>query len=362
MKKNVEELVARINPQVRREVAYAVGTFEDISVKINQNENPLDLPKDLKRKILKGLGEIDWNRYPDRFGDDLRKVLSVNFGIHEDGILLGNGSNELVYLLTRCLLTENSKVALPDPMFSLYEKAVRLQGAKTIELPGDENFDLEINATLDLLRREDPDLVILTSPNNPTGRAISIENVESILKVSQGYVLVDEAYFEFLEGPNALSLMKSYPNLIVLRTFSKALGLAGIRIGYILAHPQIMDEFYKLRLPFMIDRLSSFIATSILKDTGLLTERLNMLKTERDNMYSELSSRSDLQVIRPQANFILFKSSRKSVDLIKDLARKGVLIRDMSGYKKLKNYVRVSVGTPSENKIFLRALSDCGLN
>ena len=361
MDKNIKELLGRISPEVRREAEYSVSSYGKVDVKINQNENPFGLPDVVKKEIVEEISNLDWNRYPDRFGEDLSNAIAASLGISADSLLLGNGSNELVYLLADSLVNSSSKVLLPDPMFSLYEKAVRLKNAEVIEIPCDQNFDIIDSDFEDLIEQSQPDLIILTSPNNPTGRVISLKTIEMALRISPGFVVLDEAYFEFLEGRDGLALLDQYPNLIILRTFSKVLGLAGVRLGYIAAHPQLMQEFYKLRLPFMIDRISSAIGIRVLKETALISERLETLLSNKTMLQSELSKFEDIDFIESSANFILFKTKLKSATLVQKLAEQGVLIRDMSGYSKLENYVRVSVGTAEENKTFVHALTECGL-
>jgi histidinol-phosphate aminotransferase len=346
-----------IRPAVRRQKPYVVGSFDQIQVKLNQNENPYDLPEDLKRELLEAFMEIPFNRYPAEQPERLRHALAEHLGHDPEGILVGNGSNELTYLLGLTLVDPGTPVVLPRPMFSLYEMMVRLfDGALTAVAPRpDLHFDAE--ALHAALRRAQPALTVLTTPNNPTGLAMPLAEVEALVAAAPGVVVVDEAYVEFSEEGSAQPLLERYPNLLLLRTFSKALGLAGLRVGYLMGAPAVMRELLKARLPFMVDRLAETVALAVLRRPALVAERVARLKASCREIAEALAAMEGVDVLPSQANFVLFRTAVEPRELLYRLARAGVLLRNMGGYPELQGYVRVNAGTPDENKAFLAALN-----
>ena len=185
---------------------------------------------------------------------------------------------------------------------------------------------------------------------------MTLDEVRSIVDVAPGLVLVDEAYVEFSGAASARKLLPDYSNLILLRTFSKAFGLAGLRLGYLLGHPALMAEILKVRVPFMVDRLSECAAMLLLSHRELMQSRCELLRTEVRNLYSALITIDGMRVLPTQANFVVFRPPAKSKKVMRSLAEAGVLVRDMSGYPELVGWLRVSVGTPVENRVFLQAL------
>jgi histidinol-phosphate aminotransferase len=182
--------------------------------------------------------------------------------------------------------------------------------------------------------------------------------IERILQASEGFVVVDEAYLEFNDQPSAQALMKAYPNLLLMRTLSKAFGLAGLRLGYLMGPPRIIREMLKARLPFMVDRFSEAVALALLDRPGLLAERVAQLKTSIRRLTTELASMPGVEVLPSQTNFVLFRTQLEPDVMMGRLAGAGILVRNMGGYPELRGYLRVTAGTDSENKAFLTALKE----
>ena len=201
-------------------------------------------------------------------------------------------------------------------------------------------------------------LHIITTPNNPTGLTVPFDAIESLLKASPGFLLVDEAYVEFTSQRSALELMDQYPNLLILRTFSKAFGLAGMRIGFLLGHPSVIQEFLKSRLPFVVDPLAETVALALMKKPEIIASRVQEIIEERDALINALKKVPDVKVIPSDANFLLLKTPVAPSILMKKLTKNGVLVRNMEGYSELAGYLRVNAGSKDENKVFLRALED----
>lgn len=354
----LDRALAAIRPAVRSQRAYHVGGVADITVKLNQNECPLDLPDDLKRELLEAFFYTPFNRYPTEQPDRLRRALGAFTGWDPDGILVGNGSNELTYTFGMGMIAPDAPVVLPRPMFALYETVVRLHDGTLTAVPPRPDLRFDAEAILEAVQRVQPALVVLTTPNNPTGLSMPLGEIEPIVQAAPGFVVVDEAYVEFTEEESAQALLDAYPNLILLRTFSKAFGLAGLRLGYMMGHPAVMHELLKARLPFMVDRLAEMTALALLERPALIRERVALMKRECRRLTDALAAMDGVEVVPSQANFVLFKTPLAPAALLHDLAEVGVLVRNMGGYPELQGYLRVNAGTPAENKAFLVALNE----
>ncbi|PSQ76081.1 MAG: histidinol-phosphate transaminase [Bacteroidetes bacterium QH_8_67_23] len=355
---DVEQLIQRVRPAVRNERPYLVSEAPEVDVKLNQNESPYDLPPALKADLAERLREIPFNRYPAEQPERLRARLAERLDLDPDGVLIGNGSNELTYTMGLTLIEAGDAVVLPRPMFSLYAKVARMSGAELTEVPPREDLRFDTEGLIAAIEREDPALVIVTSPNNPTGRALPLGEIRRLVEAAPGFVVVDEAYVEFGDEESARTLMEEHPGVIVVRTFSKAYGLAGVRLGFLAMRPALGRELMKARLPFMTSRLSEEIALAILDHPGLMDERIEQLRRSTAQLRAGLEATDGVEVVPSQSNFMLFKPPvRDAPALLDHLAREeDVLVRDMSGYPSLEGYLRVCAGTPQENKAFLTAL------
>lgn len=348
-----------IRQPIRAQKPYLVpGSKIEPDTKLNQNESPFDLPEDLKKELVDVFLETPFNRYPKEHPYLLREALATHLGHPAEGILIGNGSNELTYTLGLCLIDAGTPVVLPTPMFSLYTSVVRMYGGNLIAVPPKADLHFDIEAIALAVEKHKPALTVLTTPNNPTGLTIPLQDIERIAHISEGFVLVDEAYVEFSTEESAFTLLSNFPNIILLRTFSKAFGLAGLRVGYLIAHPDIIGEFMKSRLPFMIDRLTETIALTLLKKSDLIAERINFMKKSCTEITQAMQAMNGVHVIPSQTNFIIFKTNVEHDALMGKLVESGVLVRNMIGYPELAGYLRVNAGSVKENKAFLRALED----
>ncbi len=351
-----------IRPEVRAQHAYRVPTTIEAAAKIDQNESPYDLPADLKRAALDAYAEAPWNRYPDDRPHRLVAALAERIGVPEESVIVGRGSNELTHTLALCFLERGTPVVLPSPMFALYTSAFQMQGARVIDVPADADFQYDVDAILDAARRSDAPLTVVTTPNNPTGQTIAHADLERLAAGVPGVLVVDEAYHEFLDGPTATDLLAAHDNVLVMRTFSKALGLAGVRLGTLVGAPDLIQEIEKSRVPFLVDRLSEEIGLQILQHPERVAERVAELKAERRALEDWLDGVDGVEVLRGEANFFLIRTPLGAAALQERMAEQGVLVRDVSGYAALAardgrpGWVRVSVGTPAENEAFRAAL------
>jgi histidinol-phosphate aminotransferase len=352
----IEDLLQHIRPAVRDQSEYVVDMPDGIDVKLNQNESPFDLPEGLKHELLDAHQQVEMNRYPSEQPDDLRHALAEYDGVDPDQILVGNGSNEITYTFGLAFLDPGDPVVLPRPMFSLYEKVMRLQEADLTSVPPQEDFRFDADALATAAAETDAVLTILTTPNNPTGLAMTLDEIEHVVTASSGFVVVDEAYVEFNPAGSAVELLDRHPNVLILRTLSKGFGLAGARLGYLLAHPAVVHELMKARLPFMVDRFAEQTALAVLQRPDLIEDRVQRIQASITDLTEALRSMDRVEVVPSEANFVIFTTSVPA-DLLQDrLADHGVLVRNMGGYPELEGYLRVSAGTESENNAFLDAL------
>lgn len=351
-----ESLLDLIRPEVRAQRPYAVSGARKVAVKLNQNESPFDIPADLKRELLESFFQISFNRYPSEQPVLLQHELETHCKLKPGSILVGNGSNELTYTLGMCFIHPGDEVVVARPMFALYETAIKLHGGIPVGISPREDLQFDVEAILEAINEHQPKLVVVTSPNNPTGLSMAFSDIERIVTAAPGFVVVDEAYHEFNPEPSALTLLQTCPNVIVMRTLSKAFGLAGLRLGYMVAAPDVISEVMKSRLPYMVDRFSEQVGILLIRNHHIVDERVRTILKNTANLTSELLNRPDVEVLPSQTNFVLFKTRFNPEKMLNMLADKGTLVRNMAGYPELKNYLRVTSGTCAENKAFLKAL------
>jgi histidinol-phosphate aminotransferase len=352
----VDNVLAQIRPAVRDRSEYVVDTPSGIDVKVNQNESPFDLPDALKEELLSAFEQVEFNRYPTEQPDRLRHALAEYDGVDPESIIVGNGSNEITYTFGLALLDPGVPVVLPRPMFSLYDKVARLYDADLTSIPPRGGFSFDTEALLEAVVETEAAMTVLTTPNNPTGLAMTVEEIERIVTASPGFVVVDEAYVEFNPEGTVVDLLDHHPNLIILRTLSKGFGLAGMRLGYLMAHPDVVRELMKARLPFMVDRFAEKTALAVLQHPSLIDERIRRIQSSVDEVTEALQAMDGVEAVPSQANFVIFTTPVPADTLQDRLTDQGVLVRNMGGYPELEGYLRVSAGTEAENNAFLGAL------
>ena len=351
-----EKLLDLIRPEVRAQRPYIVPGAREVPVKLNQNESPFDLPTELKRDLLTSFLDINFNRYPDAQPGRLIAALEERSGVGAGSLIVGNGSNELTYTLGMCFVHPGDHVVVPRPMFALFETMIKLHGGIPVGVAPRSDLHFDVDGLISAIETHQPKLVILATPNNPTGLAMPSEDILRIVRAAPGFVVVDEAYHEFNAEPSAIGLLEDHPNVIVLRTLSKAYGLAGLRLGYMVARPKVIAEIMKSRLPFMIDRLSEHVGLLLLSHYSIVADGVRAMQESTADLIQSLSSTPGVEVLPSQTNFALFKTRFEPGDLLNKLADEGTLVRNMSGYPELQGYLRVTSGTPEENKAFLIAL------
>ncbi|MBI2427767.1 MAG: histidinol-phosphate transaminase [Ignavibacteriales bacterium] len=347
-----------IKPSVQHLEAYSVKSkpLSPDLIKLNQNENPFDLPNELKRELLDEFYAQPWNRYPDVFPTQLIEALSHYVGVPQESIIAANGSNELMYTALMAIVGSGTKVLIPSPTFFLYEKIVRVLEGSLISVSANEDLSFNVDSIIASAKKEHPSLIILNSPNSPTGQMMSVGDVERIFTETDAIVLVDEAYIEFAEMPSVFPLLQRYDRLIILRTFSKAFSLAGLRIGYLLAQPALCSELLKPKIPFTVNNFSTAVAIKLMQQQQLINERIAYIKKQKMFLYENLGQIDTIKVFPSQTNFLIFTVKNGATALFENLLSENVLIRDVSSYPMLNNTLRVNAGTETENKAFLTAL------
>lgn len=349
-----DSVIKRIKPEVRAISAYTLREYE-YEIKVNQNENPYDVPRSLKKEILDFAMERSWSRYPPFIPEELKERLAEYAGWKTEGVLVGNGSNEIIQALLTVFLERGKKLVIPSPTFTLYRIIGTVVGAEVISVPlnKDYTFDCE---EMEKQFLQDGDMLIICNPNNPTGCMYPLSRIESILQKTSAPVIVDEAYFEF-SGETAVGLLKEYGNLVVLRTFSKAFSLAGLRVGYGLMNPDLAREVVKAKLPYNINFFSIAAALKLLENYTQLDTKVKEIIGERKPLIEAINQIEGVTAYPSRANFILFETPFAPKKIFERLLAEGILIRDVSSYPMLEKALRVSVSTQSDNRRFLNSLT-----
>lgn len=347
---NIKKLV---RPNIRSLTAYSAKEIP-CRVKLDANESPYDLSKSILTDLSSSKNKRLFrtlNRYPDPEGKAIKKIISSDLRLKPANILLGNGSDELIYYL---ITTFGGPVLYPVPTFSMYGIISKTLNERCIPVPLDNEFDIDIEPVLKTIRKERPKLIFLSSPNNPTGNCFSSEKILKIIEISKGIIVVDEAYHLFSSEMGFLPLLKDYKNLAIMRTLSK-IGLAGLRLGFLIADTDIIEEVNKVRLPFNVNSISLAVAGKVLRDKSKLNSVVKLIASEREKLFEEMEKIKGIKPFPSEANFILFKT--KDPDRVyKALLKKGILVRNIKD--AIKGCLRVTVGTPRENKTFLQALHE----
>jgi histidinol-phosphate aminotransferase len=350
------EGLALIKPAVRAQPAYTLAA-PPARRKLNQNESPFDFPPELKREVLEQVSAAAWQRYPEFAPPDLLELLADRYGWVADGVLVGNGSNELIQATLSVTLGNGDAVVAASPTFSLYRLLTAVLGGRYLPVPLRDGFAYDVDGMIEAAVRERARVIVLNSPNNPTGSALPEGAVERILARTDALLVCDEAYQEF-GGPSSLGLLGQSSRIVILRTFSKALGLAGLRFGLALAHPAVAREIAKGKLPYNVNLMTLAAARTALRHAPVLAARTREIIATRDRFVQRLRGMSGLTVFPTAANFVLIRSaSPPAPELFRRLYDQyGILVRDVSGSPELADCLRISIGTAEDMDAVIEAL------
>ncbi|MFL5402276.1 MAG: histidinol-phosphate transaminase [Gemmatimonadales bacterium] len=348
--------LALIKVAVRAQTGYTLVS-PPARRKLNQNECPFDFPDDMKREVFDQVSAEGWHRYPEFAPHDLLAAVARHYQWIADGVLVGNGSNELIQAVLSVTLGHGDVVVAPSPTFALYRLITAVLGGRYVPVPLAEGFTFDVDRLIEAAQTQQARVVVVNSPNNPTGSALPDDGVERLLAETDALVVCDEAYQDF-GGPSALRLLERSSRLVVLRTFSKALGLAGLRFGVALAHPAVAREIAKGKLPYNVNLITLAAARTALRHAGVLEARTRSVIATRDCFVERLRRLSGLTVYPTAANFVLIRSLRLSA---KELFRRlyedsGILVRDVSGAAELDGCLRISIGTDEDMDAVINGL------
>jgi len=343
-------------PEVLAMSAYHVADATNY-IKLDAMENPYDWPADIQQAWLEQLKSCPLNRYPDPEAKALAAALRQSNAIPDSaGLLLGNGSDEIIQILMMALPATASVLA-PEPGFVMYRQIARSLGLRYHGIPLlADGFALDMPAMLDTIAAEQPALIFLAYPNNPTGNLFDADAIKAILDAAQGLVVVDEAYAPFTDA-SFVEQLPHYDNLLVMRTLSK-LGLAGLRLGFLAGAPELIEQLNKIRLPYNINCLTQVTAHFALEHEQFLLEQTGSIRQQRGEVMQALQAIPALQIYPSEANFILLRTLDNPADQVfNSLKQQGVLIKNLSPQAGLlSNCLRVTIGKPEENTAFLEAI------
>ena len=360
---SIEDLKDKMLPHIRRLKPYhGVDPMEVIAeragipaeqvIRLNGNENPYGPSP----KVNEALGSFQfYNHYTDPEQRKLRSVLSKYLGAPEERIVAGNGSDELIDLLLRMFLGPGENIIIPSPTFGMYSFTADICGGEAVSVPSDENFEIDVEAMV-VAMTDKTKAVFLASPNNPSGNIASSSQIRALLETGR-LIVVDETYYEFC-GQSVMPLMEEYPNLVILRTFSKWAGLAGLRIGLGVMQEEIAQTMISMKPPYNVNTAAEVALTASLEDTSVLLDRVKAIVAERERMMGLLQKIPGIKAWPSQANFILFSLPEGQGERIfEGLCNRGIFLRYFNT-PQLKDFIRSSVGFPHETDAVVAALTD----
>ena len=345
-----------LRPEVLELHAYPVPAASGM-IKLDAMENPYLLPQALRDEIARLVADAEINRYPDagahQLKSEIRRVSNLPPGME---ILLGNGSDEIIQLLALAVARPGAVLLSVEPSFVMYKMIATFVGMKYVGVPLDEDFLLDRKAMLEAIQREQPALVFLAYPNNPTGNLFDVAAIKQIIEAAPGLVVMNEAYYAFASD-SFIPHLAHYDNLLVMRTFSK-LGMAGLRLGFLAGSAVWLSQLEKLRLPYNVGVLPQLVAAKLLQHHDVLLEQAESIKQQRARLLAALNTIVGVRTYSSEANFILFRVA-KATQVFEGLKQRGVLIKNLNGgHPALANCLRVTVGAPDENRSFVVALQD----
>lgn len=355
---DIEHALRHVKPAVRKLGAYTLKPYEP-RIKLNQNESPFDVPEEIKDRIHAALADRPWNRYPPFVAANFIQAVSEATRWPADGILVANGSNELIQSILAVVAGPGIAVVIPEPTFTLYRLMTEVNGGTVVSVALADDLSFDVDAIIRAAQDTEAAAVVLCSPNNPTGAALTREEIERVHDETDALILLDQAYVEF-GGYDAIPLLDGRPRLIVLRTFSKAMAMAGLRAGYMLAHPALTAEVNKAKLPYNINFFTEVAAAEVLRSREVMHGLVRKIAAERDRVQAEMQAMPGIRVFPTSANFILFRVETPGIThgqvFDRLLEEYGVLVRDVSKYPMLGRCLRVNAGAPEENDVFLDGL------
>lgn len=359
-RKVVEELRPYVPGRSIEEIARDYGVDPEKIVKLGSNENPLGPSPKAVEAIKNNLNII--NQYPESDLENLLKEIADYAGVSPSNVIAcGDGADEVLDVLGKTFIEPGDEFIVPLPSYMYYEFTLTIHRGVPVFAKWDmERNTVDVDSVINALSPKTR-IIFLCSPNNPTGGLISKEDIEKILESTDALVVVDEAYFEF-SGVNNVDLLAEHDNLFILRTFSKVMGLAGMRIGYGLSNPRVIEYMFRVKPVFSLTKLSQVAAMATLQDKEYIKHSTELAVESREYLYREMSKFNSLKVLKSKSNYMLVdvhKTGMKASTLTEELMKKGFIVRDCTSFRELDEYwIRVSVGTLEEDERFIEALKD----
>ena len=345
IKKLVRQNILNLKPYTSARDLYSNGILLDA------NENSIG-------STFTEINGLNLNRYPDPHQNDLRDLISNRLNITKENLFFGVGSDEIIDLLIRIFCEPGkNRIMIPEPTYGMYRVSADINNVSIVSVLLNDDFQIDFDE-IEKNYSEDIKVIFLCSPNNPTGNLL---NKDDVLKLCMRYysiIIIDEAYIDFADGGSLINEVNNYPNLIVMRTFSKAWGLAGVRLGFCVANELIIKLLFKVKAPYNINTLTRYALKKAIKNEKLKNSFIKMIIEEREKLHQEISKLDGIsKIFDSDANFLLIKCDNTK-NVLQKLANKGIIIRDRSDQPKLEDCLRISVGTEKQNIILLDALKE----
>lgn len=361
-------MTLKTNPKLAGVIPYDPAAHA-VPYQLSANENAYGMPDTVRFQVEQALKTSVFNRYPDPLANDLRDEIASSFGVGREQVLVGNGGDELLFDIALAWGGAERIFLNFPPTFSVYAGACEILGTAVENIARTQAFDIDVDAACTRLASGDIDYTIVTTPNNPTGNLTTRADIIRMLEASDALVVVDEAYMEFAQlsadpatEPSVADLIARYDNLLILRTLSKAYGCAGVRLGYVVGSEKAITELIKVRQPYSVDTLSQTIARVVWSHREAFVPIVESLVHERERVIGTLSIIDNVRPYASQANFILVRMNADAHAVWEYMHRHGVLVRNVSDGGLLKNCLRITVGTPTENahmiEVLIQAISE----
>ena len=355
-------VVESLSPHVRSLASVEHVRVDPTLHRLQWNESPFDFPPELKEEVMQRLAQAEWSRYPVTLRPfDLIDRLAATLGVPADRIAMTGGSSDMIRVLFAALVQPGDAVVMPSPTFLLYRRNARLHGADLLEVPCDaeRDFALPVDDLIVAARTNQAKVVVLCAPNNPTGTVFPVAHLAQLVEECGCPVVIDEAYQEF-SGQDLLSLASRHANVVLVRTFSKAFSMAGVRLGYAVAAAPVISELQKVITAFPLSLFTEIVAAVALENRVRFMQGVAQVVAERERLAAALAELPGVRVHSSGTNFLLVRPNVPARPIFEHLFRAHhLLISDAGGYPELDNYLRISVGTPEENDLVVRGFREC---
>jgi histidinol-phosphate aminotransferase len=328
--------------------------INNYGIRLDANENPFNLAAELQDEIVKIVSDMKMNRYPDTDCTKLKEDLAKYVGMNRENIICGNGSDEIIQVIIQTFVDKGDAVVIHVPTFSMYGIFTKIAGGRIIEVPSGKDFKIDVEKIIEVANQNKAKLIFLCNPNNPTGATVANEDIIEVLKRTDGMVVVDEAYYEFW-GETIVDHVNGWDRLIVLRTLSKAFGLADIRLGYGISGVSTTEVLNRVLPPYNLSTFTQAMGSLALRNINKVQSYIKMIKTERQYMMSKLQEIKGIEMYPSAGNFLLVMSE-KANEIEDSCNKEGIATRVFRNDPMLKKSMRITVGTRLENEHMIETI------